>query len=75
MWLREDKRMTKNQKPGAEIETRKEDLETPAPKRRKLKGVHSNKNNITTPAGKYCTCSAKERRWRRTDNKQSWRDR
>ena len=36
-----------------EIETRKEDLETPAPKRRKFKGVHSNKNNITTPARKY----------------------
>ena len=31
--------MTKNHKPGTVIETRKEDLETPAPKRRKLKGV------------------------------------
>ena len=66
--------MTKNHKPGTEIETRKEDLETPAPKRRKLKGVHSNKNNITTPTRRYCTCSAKERRWARTDNKQSWGD-
>ena len=42
--------MTKNHKPGTEIEMRKEDLEAPAPKRRKLKGVESNKNNITTLA-------------------------
>ena len=57
-----------------EIETKKEDLETPAPKRRKLKGVHSNKNIIRTLAGRSCTCSAKERRMARTDNNQRWRD-
>ena len=46
-------------KTRTEVETRKEELETPTPKRRKQKGVHSNMNNITTTAGKYCTCSAK----------------